>query len=231
MLKLLKRKGIEIYCTQNTPKSCIAERFILTLRNMIEKYYIISHSTVWLYILPKLISEYNHRYHRSIGMSPIEARLKKNYKEVYKKLYGTRIDEDIDYMSNKSVRERLPKFSVGDKVRISLVKLFFEKAATASWSEEIYIVNEILDITQPICYKLKDFADEPVKGTFYSQQLQPTSASIYRIDKILKKRTTKKGVKECLVRWANWDPKFDSWEKESNILTRLNGLFKFLLRD
>ena len=158
---------------------------------MIEKYYIISHSTAWVYILTNLISEYNHRYHRSIGMSPIEARLKKNYKEVYKKLYGTKIDEETDYMSNTSVRQRMPKFSVGDKVRISLAKLFFEKAATASWSEEIYIVSEILDTTQPICYKLKDFADEPVKGSFYSQQLQPTSASIYRIDKILKRKNYK----------------------------------------
>ena len=92
---------------------------------------------------------------------------------------------------------------------IFLVKLFFEKAATASWSEEIYIVSEIVDTTYPICYKLKDFADEPVTGTFYSQQLQPTSASIYRIDKILRKTTTKRGVKECPVRWSGWDPKFD----------------------
>ena len=96
--------------------------------------------------------------------------------------------------------------------------LFFEEAATASWSEEIYIVSEILDTTYPICYKLKDFADEPLKGTFYSQQLQPTSASIYRIDKILRKRTTKNGVKECLVKWTGWDPKFNSWEKESDVL-------------
>ena len=185
---------------------------------MMEKYYVLSHSTVWLYVLPKLIDEYNHRYHRSIAMSPIEARLKKNYKQVYKKLYGTTIDQNTEYMSNASVRQIMPKFSVGDKVRISLVKLFFKKAATASWSEEIYIVSEIVDTAQPICYKLKDFADEPLKGMFYSQQLQPTSASIYRIDKILRKRTTKKGVKECLVRWSGWDPKFDSWEKESDIL-------------
>ena len=218
MTKLLKRNGIEIYCSQNTPKSCIAERFIRTLRDMIEKYYIISHSTVWLYVLPKLIDDYNHRYHRSIGMSPIEARLKKNYELVYKKLYDAPIDQNTDYMSNAILRQRLPKFCVGDKVRISLVKLFFEKAATASWTEEIYIVSEIVDTTYPICYKLKDFADEPLKGMFYSQQLQPTLASIYCIDKIVRKRTTKNGIKECLVKWAGWDPKFNSWEKESDIL-------------
>ena len=69
-------------------------------------------------------------------------------------------------MSKASVRQRMPKFSVGDKVRISLVKLFFDKAATASLSEEIYIASEIVNTPQPICYKLKDLADEPVKGTF-----------------------------------------------------------------
>ena len=153
----------------------------------------------------------------TIGMTPIEARLKRNYKQVYKKLYDVAIDENTDYMSNAAVRQRMPKFRVGDKVRISLVKLFFEKAATASWSEEMYFVSEIVDTAYPICYKLKDFADEPLKGTFYSQQLQPTPASIYRIDKIVRKKTTKNGVKECLVKWTGWDPKFNSWEKESDI--------------
>ena len=74
-------------------------------------------------------------------MSPIEARLKKNYELVYKKLYDAPIDQNTDYMSNAVLRQRLPKFCVGDKVRISLVKLFFEKAATASWTEEIYILS------------------------------------------------------------------------------------------
>ena len=104
-------------------------------------------------------------------MSPIEARLKKNYKRVYKKLYDTPIDQNTNYMSNAVLRQRMPKFCVGDKVRISLVKPFFKKAATASWSEEIYIVSEIVDTTYLICYKLKDFANEPLKGSFYFQQV------------------------------------------------------------
>ena len=112
MVKLLKRNGIEIYCSQNTPKSCTAERFIRTLRDMIEKCYAISHSTVWLHVLPKLIEDYNHCYHRSIDMSPIEAGLKKNYKRVYKKLYVTSIDQNTDYMSNAVLRQRMPKWNI-----------------------------------------------------------------------------------------------------------------------
>ena len=44
--KVLKDNGdIEMYSTHNEPKSCIAERFIRTLRHKIEEDYILSHST------------------------------------------------------------------------------------------------------------------------------------------------------------------------------------------
>ena len=199
MSKLLKRNGIEIYCTQNTPKSCIAERFILTLRNMIEKYYVISHSTVWLYALPKLIEEYNHRYHRSIGMSPIEARLKKNYKRVYKKLYGTTIDQNTEYMSNgicvfvylwihvfmyfhltiyhaKWILSEISSIiymSIQDKTRqdisISIIHIFFKTFSSLQYIE--HYLNEIIIIYYIHYYiKIKIFVASSVRR-FLSQRL------------------------------------------------------------
>ena len=35
------------------------------------------------------------------------------------------------------------EFSIGDKVRISLLKNTFEKGYTSNWSEQIYIIDDI----------------------------------------------------------------------------------------
>ena len=85
----------------------------------------------------------------------------------------------------------------------------FEKGATANWSEEVFEVSEILP-TQPITYKLRDLAGEDIQGGFYNEQLQKTELSIYRIDKVLRKRK-RNGVNEVLVRWSGYPDKFNQW--------------------
>ena len=211
--KLLTDNNIEIYSTHNTPKSCIAERFIRTIRRKVEEFFILSHSTQWVYILPKLISDYNHTKHSSIGATPEDARKKENFKKVYHTLYAVAPQDDV--MTDAAVKRRLPMFHVGDKVRISVYKRVFEKSSTATYSEEIFIVDQILYST-PITYKLRDFADEKLDGGLYHEQLQKTDADIYRIDKILKKRK-QNGKDEVYVKWNNWPEKFNSWEPEENI--------------
>ena len=63
---LLKKNDIEIYSTYNEPKSACAERFIRSLRRLISNNFVLTNSTTWYNVLPKLIDEYNNRIHRSI---------------------------------------------------------------------------------------------------------------------------------------------------------------------
>ena len=196
--RVLESNGnIQLYSTYNEPKASIAERFIRTLRNKIESNYILTQSTVWYDILPQLIHEYNTTRHRTIKMTPEEASKPENSETVYENLMSRKV-------SVPSV-----KFVVGDKVRISVHKRMFEKGATANWSEEVYEVSEILP-TRPITYKLRDLAGEDIQGGFYNEQLQKTNLTIYRIDKILRKRT-RQGVNEVLVRWSGYPDKFNQW--------------------
>ena len=189
--------GIQLYSTNNEPKASIAERFIRTLRGKIESNYILTQSTVWYDILPRLIHEYNTTRHRTIKMTPEKASKPENSETVY---------ENLMSRDNES---SAVKFVAGDKVRISVHKRMFEKGATANWSEEVFEVSEILP-TRSITYKLRDLAGEDIQGGFYNQQLQKTDLDIYRIDKVLRKRKSN-GVNEVLVRWSGYPDKFNQW--------------------
>ena len=78
-------------------------------------------------------------------MTPVEASKKKSEGIVYFNLYG-----DMEPSSS------IPKFKIGDKVRISKYKRnIFDKGYTPNWTEEIFIINES-KYKNPITYKLKD---------------------------------------------------------------------------
>ena len=64
------------------------------------------------------------------------------------------------------------KFQIRDKVRILKYKRpVFDKGYTPNWTEEIFVVNKILN-TKPVTYKIVDLMGEEVKGSFYEKELQ-----------------------------------------------------------
>ena len=63
-----------------------------------------------------------------------------------------------------------PKFTIGDKVRISKYKRkTFDKGYTPNWTEEVFVINKI-EHTNPITYKLKDLRGEDIQGSFYEHE-------------------------------------------------------------
>ena len=73
-------------------------------------------------------------------MSPIEAQKPQNHRIVYTRLYRSRQKN----LRNLSKKDLIPKFEIGDRVRISLHKRMFEKDSTAHFSEEIYEVSKVV---------------------------------------------------------------------------------------
>ena len=67
---------------------------------------------VYIDKLDDIINEYNNTYHRTIKMKPIEVK-----DNTY-----------IDFI--KEVNDKDPKFNIGDHVRISKYKRFFDKGYT-----------------------------------------------------------------------------------------------------
>ena len=105
----LKRNNVMLYHTQNEEKSSVVERWNRTMKNRMWKIFSANNNTVYWDNLDKLLDDYNYRKHSSIKMSPTEASKKVNEKQVFANLY-----EDEIYL-----KPGKPKFSIGDKVRIS----------------------------------------------------------------------------------------------------------------
>ena len=105
----MKKNKIKLYHTENEEKSSIVERWNKTMKNRMWKMFSANNSTVYWDKLDKLVDDYNNTIHSSIKMTPTEASKKESEKKVFANLYG-----DLIYWKPKK-----PKFSIGDKVRIS----------------------------------------------------------------------------------------------------------------
>ena len=108
---------------------------------------------------------------------------------------------------------QLPKFKVGDNVRISKEKSMFEKGYTLRWTEEIFKIYEV-QMTRPVTYKLEDVNEERIESSLYEAELQKTEQEMFRIEKVLR-RDKKNGT--ALVKWRGYSSKFNSWVPISSL--------------
>ena len=200
-----KNNNIKWYHTFNRDIKCsICERYNRTILNKIYKNFTLNNNTIWINDLDKLVNVYNNTYHRSIKMKPIDASKKSNENIIRNNLYN------FKYTNKK------PKFSIGDKVRISLLKNTFEKSYTSNWSEEIFVIDDI-KTTNVHYYFLKDLQGEKIDGMFYEQELLKTKQNdLYIIEKIIKKVGNR-----YLVKWKNYPDKFNSYVNQNDIVKYL----------
>ena len=208
MNELLEENNVHLYWTQNEEKSCVVERWNRTIKSKMWKYFTKNRTGIYINILPTLIKDYNNTYHRSIKSKPSDARKPSNYQHVFNALYN---NFDLNIKSQPS-----PKFKIGDQVRISKLKRKFEKGYTANWTEEVFIIEKV-QTTIPYTYKLKDTKNEVVQGTFYEPELQQAKQTTFRIEKVLRRRTTKDGKKEIYVKWLGYSPAFNQWVPASDL--------------
>ena len=193
---------IELYSTENEEKSSVVERWIRTMKEKMCKYFTDNNTNVYIDILPDLVKDYNNTKHSSIKMTPVEASEKENELTVWRNLYPNRLD----------ILDTNPKFSVGDKVRVSKKKTLFEKGYTTRWTEEIFTITKIKR-TSPITYKIADLNGEEIDGTFYEPELQKTSQQLFRIEKVIEK-----GKNKSLVKWKGYSNDFNSWVDNKDIV-------------
>lgn len=120
-------------------------------------------------MLKDLVYAYNHSYHRSIKMRPIDV-VKRNQNTVFFNLYGFNLEEKNDYNFKIS---RI-KFKIGEFVRISKYKFKFSKGYTPNWTTEIFRIKKVLLRDIPV-YRIEDQNLEEIEGIFYDSELQKVS--------------------------------------------------------
>ena len=193
---------IELYSTENEEKSSVVERWIRTMKEKMWKYFSAKFTNVYIDVLPNLVKQYNNTRHSSIKMTPVKASKKENELRVWRNLY----------LEHVEIYDLKPKFSVGDKVRISKKKKTFVKGYTTRWTEEIFTIIEE-KLTSPVTYKIADLNEKEIQGTFYEPELQKTSQEIFRIEKVIKR-----GKKKSLVKWKGYSDDFNTWVDNKDIV-------------
>ena len=127
--QLFENNGTKHYSIRGPHKAAIAERFIRTLKERLEKFFYSTKSYRWLDILQDFINNYNNTIHTKLSLAPNQVN-EANRQEIFKRLYP-------------SIKSNLkPRLAKGDRVRILKEKTFFEKGYTRNWSEEIYSIKE-----------------------------------------------------------------------------------------
>ena len=67
-------------------------------------------------------------------------------------------------------------------------------------------------------YKIEDLNGEEITGIFYQEELQKIDKTdnIFKIERIIKKRSTRKGV-QYLVKWLDFPESFNSWVDKKDL--------------
>ena len=195
---LFNKYNIHHYSTYSEYKAAVVERFNLTLKQRIFRYLTYKRTSRWIDVLDGLTHSYNHSYHRTIGMAPIDV-TPENEKAVAQRMFPPK-------------PKLVWKFKAGDNVRITKSRSVFDKSYLPSWSEEIFVVDK-LHPTFPVTYGLIDLMNEPIKGKFYEPELQlidKSDSDVYIVDRVIRTRR-RNGELEYFVKCRGYPDKFNSW--------------------
>ena len=151
-----------------------------------------------------LVKTYNHTFHRSIQEKPVNVNESIQI-DIWYRLYGTK----------KDIKVKKPQCQVGDKARLNKKFRPFKKGYLPGWTEEVFLVKQIYTTKPVVTYKLTEWDGTPIKGTFYSEDLQKVLVaddSLFRIDQVLKRKG-----KQVFVSWKGWPKKYNSWVWKKNL--------------
>ena len=151
-LHYLKEQNIQIYSTNSDLKAVFVERFNRTLLDLIKEPMYIEGKGSWLNHLDAALDKYNNRVHGTTKMTPIEA------------------SNNSLLPSNNNNNNKLPKFQVGDFVRVPDKRNTYSKGYTTNWNRELFKIHSI-NKTNPVTYTLNDENGDIIQGKYYEQEL------------------------------------------------------------
>ncbi len=167
MNNFLEKHNVEIYSVESEFKADVVERFNRTLKEKMWKQFTIQGNQKWFDILPKLLHDYNNNFHRTIKTTPTNA------SEHPEKIFDFVMENNDENDRNLSKKQLTPKLKIGDRVRVVKYKYIFTKGFVAKWSDEIFVVSQVLP-TAPPTFNLVDLKGEEIIGAWYENELLKT---------------------------------------------------------
>lgn len=167
---LFKQYNIVHFTSENPYHASIVERSIRTLREKFGRYMTQNRTKIFIPRLQDFVTAYNRSPHSSLprGMSPSEVTTK-NETLVWKHQFAKHFRRAAGFEERK-------KLQVGQVVRITRYPGRFKKSSDITFTEEKFVVTQVLH-TKPTTYKIAGLSDsEPITGVFYRAELQPVES-------------------------------------------------------
>ena len=160
--KFCASNAIDVYHSFSETKSCMAERYIRTLKTLLYKFFEEQQTFRYLPQLRKFVKLVNSRYNRSIGMAASEV-TQRNVPKLLA-LQAARLKSRDTKTANN--------FKVGDRVRIALRDMPFRKGYKQQYTNEVFKNAGVYQYKKgPTTYKLRDSDNELILGRFYPAEL------------------------------------------------------------
>lgn len=207
----LKQSKIGFRVARNPDvKAAIVERFNRTLKERIWRYFTHTGCKRYIDVLQNIVDAYNRSYHSAIKMAPCAVTLNN--------ASAARTNLEQRY---RSKYERIPKYSVGDLVRISSNKAAFAKGYESGWSKELFLIIRVSTHSQPPIYFLRDLRGEDIDGIFYEQELTRVHYDLaktnLRVEKIIESKGRGRSRRH-LVTWFGFPEKiFNTWVRSADL--------------
>ena len=206
----LKSQDIEHYYSLNEKKVAHAERLIKEIKLKLSKYMSENNTAAWISVLDDFVNNHNNSYHRSIGMTPSQARNADSYTLWVNRYFPK---PTTRRKAKRPTNKSIYRYKVGDRVKLLAEKKPFDRAYNPRFTTEVFTITDRRVQDNVPMYSVKDELNERIVGRFYEPELTSVVYNpdkSYKIEKVLKRRTIN-GVKQAFVKWLNYPSRYNSW--------------------